>query len=126
MSVLDPTKIKGQAPLPERFPGDFFVLEWNRDLEVYLLTLDDEDKSTYDLGEDVAAVQLAFQLRGYPVDKSNDLIDQAREFGASQYIPSPYKRIEDRVLPVIPREPKPVTLFPPTEQEHGSRYQTLR
>jgi len=38
--ILDPMAAQpGRVPLPKRFPGDFFVLEYDRDGESYILTL---------------------------------------------------------------------------------------
>lgn len=109
MRVLDPENYRG-VPLPENFPGAFFVLEWDREGESYVLTLDDDDHSSYDLGDDVESVVRVFTSRGYPAIPVERFIDEAREFGASQYIPSPYPLVEDRVLPIIPRAAKTVPL----------------
>lgn len=114
----------GKVPLPNVLGGAFFVLEWERESATYVLTVDDQDHSTYDLGDDLDDVRNVFVQRGYPVDRVNDLIDQAREFGASQYIPSLHTRVPDRVLPILPRGANRAVLSfePPT----NARYQQLR
>jgi len=81
-----------QAPWPEAFPGEFFVLSYDRDREVYLLVVDDEDGSSYNLGSGVPAIMQLMEQWGIK-EVGYRAIDAAREFGMVQAIPS-----QDRVL----------------------------
>lgn len=93
----------GRVPLPDVFPGEFFVLERVRDDESYVLHLDDDQHSTFNLGDDFEQIRGVFTSRGYPSDKVCDLVDRAREFGMCQYIPSGLEAVEDRVIQILPR-----------------------
>lgn len=105
------TPQKGRAPVPAILPGQFFVLEYNREGEAYSLHVDDADRSTYDLGADAAELQMLLRTRVAEVDggalqpsKVDQLIDIAKEFGMAQYIPQVGGLVEDRVLPILPRD----------------------
>lgn len=76
-----------RAPIPKELPGDFYLLEWDRDRQTYIIHLDDDDGSSHDLGGNVQAVMTRFKLWGLKAigDRS---IDVAREFGAAQAIPA--------------------------------------
>jgi hypothetical protein len=92
-----------KAPIPNVFPGDFFLLTWRRDTESFLLELDDETHSSYDLGSDPIGVVQMLRLRGFEKKFREEAVDLSREFGIAQCIPA-----QRRVLPVIPRTvPKP-------------------
>ena len=108
-SLLKP--LKGLAPVPEVLPGAFFVLEYSREFEAFYLHVDDEDRSTYDLGNEIAELQILFRTRtnavnGGPLQPEmiDRTIDIARELGMAQYIPTPGELVEDRVLSIVPRD----------------------
>lgn len=133
MRILDP--IKGFLRLPNSgdkhgtppgpLPGRFFVLTWERDDQTFILHVDDEDKSTYDLGDDINEIRLAFRLRGYAQRTIDEWIDRAREFGAAQYIPTPGQHVPDRVIQLLPRDPNQGQLqFP--QDDHDDSFQHLR
>jgi hypothetical protein len=94
MSIPKP---KGVAPLPERLPGAFFLLEYDRTTQRYTLRVDDDDATSYNLGSDIQAIMLRFRLWGHK-DLGDRALDLAREFGAAQAIPG-----EDRVLALFNR-----------------------
>lgn len=96
--------VKGRAPIPDKLPGQFFLVEFDREEREYVLHIDDEARSTYALGDDVDQVRAQFISRGYPADRVNDLVDRAREFGACQYIPRDGDHVEDRVVQILPRQ----------------------
>lgn len=100
-----PNSGQGGEP-PSKLPGRFFVLTFDREDRVFVLHVDDADKSTYDLGteDDIGEMRLAFRLRGYDANSVDRWIDLAHEFGAAQYIPndSPYQ--PDRVIQILPRD----------------------
>lgn len=103
--------LKGHAPVPDVLPGAFFVLEYDRDAEAFSLHVDDEDHSTYDLGNDLAELQMLFRTRtnavnGGPLqpEQIDRTIDIARELGLAQYIPTMGELVEDRVLSIVPRD----------------------
>jgi len=103
-----------QVPIPSVFPGDFFVLSWDRDRETFLLELDDDAESSFDLGTDPARVVLLLRLRGFEKDFRETAVDYAREFGVAQCIPA-----QQRVIQIIPREAKqPALKFPDEEPEN--------
>jgi len=86
MSILK--RQRGRAPVPKLLPGEFFVLEYLRELETFSLHVDDEDYSTYDLGNDTAELQVLFRtlrieatgeiLQPKQIDR---MIDISRELG---------------------------------------------
>lgn len=86
-----------QAPLPEKLPGEFFVLEWVRDRGVFILHVDDEDRSTYRLSSRISPAMRQFKLWGLE-DIGNQAIDLAVEFGVAQAVLT-----DGRVFPVFER-----------------------
>lgn len=102
-----------KVPVPLAFPGDFFVLTWDREGETFILETDDDAESSYDLGSDPLEVVELLRLRGCRKRFRESAVDYAREFGAAQGIPS-----ENRVVQILPRDvPKPVLKFY-EEQQH--------
>lgn len=108
MRILTP--VKGQAPIPDPLPGRFFVLEYDRESQSYTLFVDDEERSSYDLGLEIADIQAYFHARlndkqkpKYPKRQIDDWIDYARGFGAAQYIPRDGEHVPDTVLQLPPR-----------------------
>lgn len=87
-----------KAILPSIFPGDFFLLRWRRDVETFVVELDDATHSSYDLGTDPLGVVEELRRRGFEKQFREQAVDMAREFGAAQCIPA-----QQRVLPIIPR-----------------------
>lgn len=94
---------KGRVPIPQELPGQFFVVEFDREDRSYVLHLDDEGRSTFHLGEDVEQIRPVFTARGYPARMVDDMLDRAREFGACQYIPSGHEHLADRLIQLPPR-----------------------
>lgn len=92
-------------PLPATLPGRFFLLARDRAHDRFLLYVDDEARSSYDLGSDVAVLMQRFRTWGIP-DLGNRCIDGAIEFGAAQGIPA-----EDRMVLVYDRPAKPQLKF---------------
>lgn len=90
-----------KAKLPHEFPGDFFVLRWDRDRGAFVLHLDDEHRSSHDLGSDIPTILSLLELRGFTKFMRETAVDYAREFGAAQCIPS-----TGRVIQILPRTPK--------------------
>jgi len=77
-----------KAPVPVQLPGDIFVLEWHRDREIYVITVDDGNWSTFNLGSDVQKVMWHFRRWGLK-DTGYAAIDIARSFGAAKaHIPT--------------------------------------
>jgi hypothetical protein len=116
---------RGRAPIPEKLPGQFFVVEFDREDRSYVLHVDDEGRSTFQLGDAVEQIRALFVARGYPARIVDDMIDRAREFGACQYIPSPHEHVADRLVQLPPREAKrePLRLF---EDQDNARWNSLR
>jgi hypothetical protein len=90
------------APLPDRLLDDqaFFVLCWEADAERMVLHIDDEDRSSYNLGghpPDVLRLLIRWGLDEQLADRA---IGQAREFSAVQVIPA-----QRRVINLIDRGP---------------------
>jgi hypothetical protein len=84
---------------PGRLPGEFFVIDYDRDTECFTLIVDDivdgSLPSSYNLGDDIPIAMRYFRLAGIPVI-GNHAIDVAREFGAAQAILG-----DGRVIPLI-------------------------
>lgn len=123
--------------MPEVLPGDFFVLEFSRLTDTFLLHVDDEDRSTYDLGDEIAALQMLFRTRtnavnGGPLQPEliDRTIDIARELGMAQYIPTLGELVEDRVLSIVPRDANRGLKFDEDEDQknwtHGLRQRVGR
>ena len=87
-----------RAPLPDALPGEFYVLEWDRDGERFVIYVDDEENSSYDLGGEVQDAMAAFRRWGLK-DIGDRSIDMAREFGIVQAIPS-----QGRTLAIFDRD----------------------
>lgn len=124
--IFSPFKTaRGRAPVPTELPGQFFVVEFDREDRSYVLHLDDEGKSTFQLGEDVEQACAVFVARGYPARLVHDMIDRAREFGACQYIPSGFEHVADRIIQLPPRNaPTPtMRLF---EDQNNAPWNRLR
>lgn len=126
------TTRKGQAPVPDVLPGAFFVLEFSRIEGTFLLHVDDKDRSTYDLGDETAQLQILFRTRTNAVNEGplqpeliDRAIDIAKELGMAQYIPTMGVLIEDRVLSIVPREVNQELKFDENEDQknwlHGIR-----
>ena len=120
------TTRKGQAPVPEILPGDFFVLEFSRANDAFLLRVDDGDHSTYDLGDEIADLRVLFRTRtnavnGGPLQPEliDRMIDIAKELGMSQYIPTLGELVEDRVLSIVPRDVKRGLKFDEDEEQNN-------
>lgn len=82
------------APLPESLPGLFFLIEYDRDDQTYAIHLDDEDYTSYELG-DVQQAMRQFELWAFVADDGTALLnaahlalDIAHEFGAAIAVPT--------------------------------------
>jgi hypothetical protein len=111
-----PKRRKNEAPIPTVFPGEFFLLRWDRDRERFFLELDDESGASYDLGSDPLHVVSLLRLRGYERFSREDAVDRAREFGMCQCIPEPGggAEVKLRLVQILPRTPTLPPLFPET------------
>lgn len=76
--------IGGVLP-PVPLPGDFYVLEYDKDTEWFKLYTDDENQSSYDLGELIVARRYLLLTGGPDADLA---MDHAMAFGVVQVIPS--------------------------------------
>lgn len=122
---------KGRAIVPAQLPGDFFLLEFNREVECFILHVDDGDGSTYDLGDDVANIQALLCTRTtastgvlLQPDCIDGMIDIARELGMSQYIPTPGELVADRVLSHVPRDAR--NQGPQFDEDQNENWLNLR
>lgn len=106
-----------QAPLPETLPGDFFVLEYNTDTEVFVLHLDDEDGSSFRFGTlaTVPRMQTQFRLWGLDPKVTDRAIDAAKEFRSIQCVWS-----QDRVISLIDRNPENPLVFKDGEEKRNA------
>lgn len=94
-----------KATLPETLPGRYYVLEWKAGFvgnspaigKRFVLTIDDANHSSYNLGTDVQKVMMQFRIWGQ-YDLGCKAIDIAKEFGACQVIPS-----QNRTLAIFDR-----------------------
>ncbi len=73
------------VPLPTKIPGEFFVIEYDKYGERYILHVDDEDGSSYDIGSDVEFIMTRFKMWDV-YEVGNRTLDMAREFGVAQGI----------------------------------------
>lgn len=89
--------MRPQLRPPQTLPGTFFVLEFNKFRDCFILTVDDEQQSSYKLGNDIQVV-MAFFARWGIAEFGNRCIDIAKEFGSVQGIPS-----QDRTIPLFER-----------------------
>lgn len=123
---------RGRAPVPSQLPGQFFVLEYDREAGAFRLHVDDADHSTYDLPDDSASLQTLFRAlttsAGVPLQPTqiDRTIDIARELGMAQYIPTPGELVEDRVLSIIPRGPSQQGLQFDEDEDQESWLASLR
>lgn len=85
------------AKLPDELPGEFFLLQWDRDRETYLLLVDDEDVSSFNLGSDLPLLMAQFKRWGYE-ETGYRAIDVARSFGQAQAVLH-----DGRVIPIFDR-----------------------
>lgn len=86
---LPPDLLKGQA---------FFVLRWDDERDKMFVHIDDEDKSSFDLGGYLP--QVVRQLTWWGIEElyADRVVNQAREFHAVQAIPS-----QNRILNLFDR-----------------------
>lgn len=74
-----------RPPLPDFLPGEFFVITWDRYAEKFILLVDDEERSSYDLGKNMNFIMRI--MRRWAVEwLGSRAIDMAKEFGAAQAI----------------------------------------
>lgn len=79
-----------RAPLPNSLPGEFFVIQYDREMERFLLILDDVSEtqpqpSSYPLDNDLQKAIRFFKQRGLK-EIGCRAIDLAKEFGMAQAI----------------------------------------
>ena len=106
------------APLPYQLPGKFFVLEYNKDAENFVIYTDDEDCSSYTLGGDLQAVRVRFRI-WIGQELGDKVIDTAKEFRLVQCIPA-----QNRIINLFNRE-STADVFA-RERENDKTYITLR
>jgi hypothetical protein len=92
-----------QVKPPVVIPGAFYVLEYSKDSETFILYVDDEVQSSYDLGPLTPARMYLTLFGGKEADLA---MDHAMQFGAVQVIPG-----EGRVLALFDRNPAHVDVF---------------
>jgi hypothetical protein len=63
-------------------PGEVFILEFRRESDTYVLHVQDDDASSYNLGHDIQQVRRVFARLGLR-KTGEDAIGMAREFGAA-------------------------------------------
>lgn len=74
-----------QILLPDRLPGSFFVVAYNRDYETFTLFVDDADGSSFDLGRfENLGQHLQYFERQSCGEIAERALSQARSFGAAQ------------------------------------------
>lgn len=105
-----------RAPLPTILPGDFFLLRWRRDVETFIVEVDDATHSSYDLGPDPMMVVEHLRCRGFEKQFREQAVDVAREFGAAQCIPA-----SQRVLPIFNRTARVPDVFEQEGDDNGWR-----
>jgi len=106
-----------KAPLPEVLPGAFFVLEYDRNSECFILHVDDEDETSYDLGADIPAIM--HQMRRWNMFTIGcEAVDRAKEFGAAQAIPE--HEDKGRVIALFDRKAKRRPLRDSEEKNYGN------
>lgn len=86
-----------KVALPDALTGEFFVVSFDRERETFTLIVDDEDRTSYNLGGNIDKVMMQFRIWGLRF-LGDRVIDIAKEFGACQGIPS-----QDRAIPVMER-----------------------
>ena len=96
---------KDRPPFPKELPGKFAVISYDRDLERFMLYVDDERKSSYDLGRNVQVIMARFEQWGHRRVLCETL-DLAREFGTAQAI---FK--DGRTIALFGRDPAAPPLF---------------
>lgn len=79
-------KRKDRPPLPRTLPGEFFVLEWEKHLDRFILHVDDEEHSSYDMGGNIQLIMRQFRQLWKLDALADQAIDMAREFGKAQVI----------------------------------------
>jgi len=100
-----------RVPLPQFLPGAYAVIEHSD--QGYTLIVDDKDKSSYSLGDNMT--QIVKALQGYrPDNLLLDTVDRAREFGAAQLVFA-----KKRVISLPPRVKHPVVDFSEFDNEDG-------
>ena len=118
--ILSPVRtLVGRVPIPEVLPGRFFALEFDREDRSYVLHVDDKERTTFSLGDDLDAIRSVFTSRGFPLRMVDDFIDRAREFGLCQYVPSGAELVEDRLIQHLPRETRQPKLNLFETDQHG-------
>ena len=84
-SAIDTLRKKDRPPLPKTLPGEFFVLEWEKYRGRFVLHVDDEEHSSYDLGANIRVIMRQFKLWNHET-VGNRAVDMAKEFGSAQAI----------------------------------------
>ena len=75
-----------RPPLPRKLPGEFFVLEWDKFRGRFLLYVDDEERSSYDMGGNIQIIMRQFRQLWELDIIADRAIDTAKEFGKAQAI----------------------------------------
>lgn len=86
IATLGTVKRKDRPPLPRKLPGEFFMLEWDKYRDRFILYVDDEEHSSYDLGGNIQLIMRQFRQLWKLDIVADRAIDMAREFGKAQVI----------------------------------------
>ena len=79
--MMETPSRQNKAPYPAILPGDICTLRYLPEQDAYLLSLDDTDGSTYNLGGNIRVIQQLFTRKwGLGVQQTDRLIDLAHEF----------------------------------------------
>lgn len=97
-----------RAAIPENLleGHEFFVLRFDVDAERLYIHIDDEDSSSYDLGDDLLAAAKMLERWGVDAQFADRAVHQAREFRIVQAIPS-----QHRVLNLFSRSTARIDVF---------------
>ncbi len=105
------------AAMPDTLPGRFVVIVYRKDEERATIHLDDDDRSSYDLGSNIPL--MLNQFRWWNKEKLlEDIYNLAREFGAAQGIFESNRTVvlhDEKAKPVsVFNEDRKPTLYMPT------------
>ena len=89
---------KTRAPLPPRMPGIGCRLAYDKLAHKYILYVDDEDETSYEIGPNVRAMRNIFLGWGFDESEANSLIDLATEFRSAIMLD------DGQTIPDIPRK----------------------
>lgn len=80
-----PSMFRPKAKMPERLGGRYFVIVYRKGGDAFTITLDDADKTSYNLGSDRSEIVRRFRFWGHE-DLGCRCVDMAKEYGIAQAI----------------------------------------